>query len=421
MFIDPNMQPGTPGINPNQPLDFTGQGAKVAQQRKLAQYLRQKADAKAPQGEMVSGHYVNPSILQRLLPILQGYQAKQAEGAADEQDQNLSIQTEADANTWRGQLPQAIPATPREEDMMGNTMQQEAPAQPITRESILKHTLAGMRNPRTREEAGLVNQSLTSELSRSEDKEFKNEQARAGAQEKLEMKREQLAAEKAQLDMKLADRNLDRESRDAMQKRLLEMQAEWKSAERYARAQIAGIAAEARKAAAGGDKPLKNLPAAQSKSWIENSTALRNIDRAFKEVADNPKAFGASKVLPEWANSRMDPKGVAARAVVADIGSLKVHDRSGAAVTAAETPRLMPFIPRIHDDPATIVKKLENFKAHYEAIQQEILDYADMQGYKPPGAMSSKVAPNAPAAAAPIEKVIGGKTYVNKNGQWYEK
>jgi hypothetical protein len=63
-----------------------------------------------------------------------------------------------------------------------------------------------------------------------------------------------------------------------------------------------------------------------------------------------------------WLDQRADPKGVGPRAEVANIGSQKLHDRSGAAVPAAEFPRLKPFIPGTDDRAEAIITKLEKMK-----------------------------------------------------------
>ena len=120
-----------------------------------------------------------------------------------------------------------------------------------------------------------------------------------------------------------------------------------------------------------------------AKAYQENSNALRKIDTALGEVSKYPEAFGLQNLRGDAISQRVDPKGVTARAIVADIGSLKIHDRSGAAVTAAETPRLLPFIPNVNDRPEVVKKKLALFRKEYEAIQNDIGSmYSPEQGYK---------------------------------------
>lgn len=134
---------------------------------------------------------------------------------------------------------------------------------------------------------------------------------------------------------------------------------------------------------------LKDLPAPISKALMENNTSLRKIDQALQEVDAYPDALGVKNYLGDTIRQRSDPQGVNARALVADIGSLKIHDRSGAAVTAAETPRLKPFIPSATDDPATVKKKLNLFKQEYQAIQDDINStYTREQGYNQRGTVT---------------------------------
>jgi hypothetical protein len=152
-------------------------------------------------------------------------------------------------------------------------------------------------------------------------------------------------------------------------------------------------------------KPLKEIPATVNKAIIENDISLNKANRALdllqgKDVT-TPKgdvikgsadATGFWKGLtPQVILNNWDPGGVSTRAFVADIGSLKVHDRSGAAVTASETPRLKPFIPSIYDSPENAATKLINFKAEYEDIQRGLTEtYSREQGYRPSPVLSGK-------------------------------
>jgi hypothetical protein len=96
----------------------------------------------------------------------------------------------------------------------------------------------------------------------------------------------------------------------------------------------------------------------------------------------------------------MDPKGVDARAEVADIGSLKIHDRSGAAVTISESPRLMPFIPQATDDAVTVQKKLARLRTELHNESQALqTTYSREQGFKP-----SPVRPQATPPSRPLPK-----------------
>jgi hypothetical protein len=136
---------------------------------------------------------------------------------------------------------------------------------------------------------------------------------------------------------------------------------------------------------------LRPIPPSINTAIIENQTSGNQIDRAIALLSgqDLPgmtgdkNATGLKAYLPTGLLNRVDPSGVNARAEIADIGSLKIHDRSGAAVTASESPRLMPFIPLATDDRDTALKKLQRLKLEIDnssAAMKEI--YSTEQGYR---------------------------------------
>jgi len=139
-----------------------------------------------------------------------------------------------------------------------------------------------------------------------------------------------------------------------------------------------------------GEK-LKPIPPSVNTAIIQNQTANNQLDRAIALVSgvDLPgmkgdtSATGFKGYLPNAILNRVDPQGVSARAEIADIGSLKLHDRSGAAVTASESPRLMPFIPLATDDRETVLKKLNRLKLEVQNETSAMKDiYSKEQGFK---------------------------------------
>jgi hypothetical protein len=136
---------------------------------------------------------------------------------------------------------------------------------------------------------------------------------------------------------------------------------------------------------------LRPIPPSINTAIMENQKSGNQIDRAIALLSGqslpgmeaDKNATGWKGYLPGAILNRVDPTGVNARAEIADIGSLKIHDRSGAAVTASESPRLMPFIPLTTDDPETVLKKLQRFKLEVDsnsAAMNEI--YSKEQGYR---------------------------------------
>lgn len=174
-----------------------------------------------------------------------------------------------------------------------------------------------------------------------------------------------------------------------------------------AQAQAAGAGGAA---AAPAEKPAKPMPAAAAKAHLDNLTNLRRAERALalaegRNVDDakgDVDATGKKGYLPNQVLNRADPKGVDTRAAIADLGSLVIHDRSGAAVTAAEFPRLAPFIPSEKDDADTVKKKLKAFVSNYRAVSDDTKKFYEASGYRVPelSGLSPATTPPAPQRGA---------------------
>lgn len=136
----------------------------------------------------------------------------------------------------------------------------------------------------------------------------------------------------------------------------------------------------------------KAMPASAAAKMLENNANLKKAEQALALVQGKPiggaagdqNATGWKGFVPDVVLQRLDPRGVDARAALADLGSMVIHDRSGAAVTAAEFPRLKPFIPGVTDSPPTVRKKLDRFVREYRAIVEEAAEFYRGSGYKVP-------------------------------------
>jgi hypothetical protein len=158
-----------------------------------------------------------------------------------------------------------------------------------------------------------------------------------------------------------------------------------------------------------GKSTERALPTSAAQKIFENQQNLRRAEQALALVSGNDvkdengsvvlkgdaNATGYKGFLPDFILQRVDEQGNPARASIADLGSLIIHDRSGAAVTASEYPRLRPFIPLSTDKPQTAALKLKRFTDEYRKIGQEAADFYKESGYKvPTGALQ-------PSGAAP--------------------
>jgi len=146
------------------------------------------------------------------------------------------------------------------------------------------------------------------------------------------------------------------------------------------------------------EEKLKPIPANINTAISTNDLSIRQIQEALDMLKKNPDAIGLKNVLPGQMLDRADPKGVAARSAVGNIGSLVIHERSGSAVSGSEMQRL-GFIPTPTDRADVAKTKLESMlkwaKAQQEGLTQT---YGEDQGYKPNPTLSGKNAAPPPAA-----------------------
>lgn len=177
----------------------------------------------------------------------------------------------------------------------------------------------------------------------------------------------------------------------------------------------------------------KALPSGAAQKLFENQQNLRRAETAIAlmegkdvgEMKGDADATGWKGFMPDAWLQRFDPKGTDARAALADLGSLVIHERSGAAVSASEFPRLQPFIPKINDDPETVKKKLKRFAQVYRDVASETTNFYRESGYKVPDMQPTNngapaPSPGAPAAFKEGQTATGpkGEKIIYKNGQW---
>lgn len=138
--------------------------------------------------------------------------------------------------------------------------------------------------------------------------------------------------------------------------------------------------------------------AAVRREVSSNRAQIGVINEALAELAKYPEAVGLARMAGDAINQRVDPRGIPARAALSNIGSLRIHDRSGAAVTAKEFPRLRPFIPNVSDT-------YEKVKSNLEAMLRELeSETAELEKSTP--------APTATPPAGGKTITVNGKTFI---------
>ena len=170
------------------------------------------------------------------------------------------------------------------------------------------------------------------------------------------------------------------------------------------------------------DKPERMANDSVVKGIHGNLSSLRQLDDALATAQSHPEAFGLGQgnQVVSWAEQTL-PQGLGgspqtsidARAKVANIGSLKLHERSGAAVTASEFPRLAPFVPGAGDSAETVRTKLGNMRLILqESLRDQYDTYGPANGYKAvPGhasALGLEESGRDPKGSVPVPGKDGG-------------
>ncbi len=291
--------------------------------------LRQGA-GDMPKGQMVSGIYVAPHWSQQALPFVNALRGSVKEYDANRDQTNLDQQMAADAAQWMGARPQG-------QEVMLQGPQPEGVEGPLTgvtpptMQEKMEWAQRGQTNPLTRALAAQYGaDTLINEPVRQEQREFRSQEAVAARAARAEQWKAELEARAEAARQRAEDQRLSREERAAAAREANATRLQIAQLAADARRDAANIAAAARKGAADDKaKDLKPLPAAQSKAWVENETALGKIDSALGLLQDEKgeirrdarKSMSAAYALPfaEDVGQRMDPKGVPLRAAIAGV------------------------------------------------------------------------------------------------------
>jgi len=164
-------------------------------------------------------------------------------------------------------------------------------------------------------------------------------------------------------------------------------------------------------------KDLRPVPTIINTAVTQNQAVLNKINRAETLLQETPDATGIIKsITPDILLNRVDKQGTSVRALLAELAATKVHDLSGAAVSASEFARLKPFLPQPSDDVDTLKTKLTGMKTELTDILDATSQiYNEEQGYKPIPSLAPK--PATPADAPPVNALKEGHTTTFANGQ----
>jgi len=396
--------------------------------RKMADALRARGQV-TPQGQMVSGRFVAPSLLEQLVPLINtlGGVYKDQQATAAEAESGKAIRAARD--TWSSSLPQAVAArnvaTPDDSEDMPITHE---PAKPVTTGALLKHTLAGLNIPGNEKAASIYNAGALADLTREDNQAEKRDAAKSAAAAAREKMLAEMASKAELARQRSEDTRLSIEQRREAARQHTEMVGMIaKGNQELRRLQIETTAATAKenREAKAATAPGKLSAKEQSDldAWEASKVGLGQAIEGLKKA--DSKGTGwlagvAQNVIPGGqavVAKQRDPAMNAAIQQLTYWTDAIRHERFGSALTATEKASAMQYLPGEYDDKDELIRKAVGLQKIIEDNSRRLSIKGGPRPEKPgvaPGAAPTSAAP-------PVTKVINGKTYVQVNGQWYEQ
>lgn len=408
-------------FDPNAPLpDFAAQNADIERQRMMAAALR-KNSAPAPQSQMVGKQLVNPSWLQFLPGLLDKAQASYVDQQAAEANKQHTEDVKAVQENWTSSLPRTVAALPGRVALPGppdvNGSPELAPREAVPaklpdRDAILKATLAGLQIPGNKDAAMLWNKGMGDDLVR--------EDTQAARSEEGKLRRDAATADvKARLEQ--ARMKLEQEAKQGIDNNetKLEIARLMAEARKYGSDTMRGIAEL--KIGATGDKPAKPVP---DKIIATLRDAQNKSDFTAQAASTFKPEFGgmgglAKSTMGTWLGGNTEAANWW-KDYAKNTQLIERHAMFGSALTASEKSawRDADIAPGM--SPRLIQENLTKRQALSSKMYGRMRDQYSKSGYNVDDAFPAEgVAPA--AAPAGVTRTIGGKTYIQKNGQWFEQ
>jgi len=403
--------------------------ALEARQAKIAQLVKNASTtATMPQGQMISGRYVAPSWSQNLNAAIQPALSRYA--VDQEQAQLGKDQEEFDAADRRAAIAHAMSApqgTPEQRvspavlDDEGNRMPDAVtPGVPVTPQQKIAWAEQGMHIPSRKDLLTKLVSDLTIQepvreevrVEKRSDREDRQAESRATLVQQQILAREQFRQRADDALRRSEDTRFSIQQRaDAAREHNEAMQA------------IAQTRAEAAAAKAGQGKTMTSGTIKELGALEDNVSRIGTLRSEFKDEYGGLKGAAATIVggIPGistpasewWRNYRRESE------------LIERHALFGASLTAGEQKawKDADITPSMNAD--EIARRL----ARREIIARKVFDNAvdrhHRAGYNARDVFGEprSIAPegNFGPPAAPATKIINGKTYVQRNGQWYEQ
>lgn len=376
------------------------------QQQEIQQELlraQQMGQTPAPEGQMISGHYVPPSWSQQLVPILNKVLgARQQQMTLDQQRQLISSM-QANASNWTSKLPRASqvqtqvagPPTPA-----GQVPYRVDTVQP-TQQDMLAWAQQGQLNPLTKGLSDKYMQDVLIDAPKraqaTTDKRAELAQTQQAHRENLQ---EQLASRLQIVQMQLQNSQLDRQSREALAKQANDLKVQLAGQANETRLQIGAMRGQQAKPVP--ESVMKVMRGAQQQ--VDN---LNEVLGAFK-----PEYGGVGGVLKKtlgtWSPVASQNQNAAAdwwKQYENQAALTERHERFGTALSAGEQAAWKAATIAPGMNPAVIKRNLELRAKLADKIYQNSREQYISGGY--PAVADAFPVRDARAAGAPLAPMAG--------------
>lgn len=183
---------------------------ELMRQRQMAQMLQQQGQA--PQGQMVSGRYVQPSWTQYLASGLANYRGQKMSAEADAKQKAMAEALQAKKDAWLNSMPQDQQSQPVPVDPSGADpgVFQETPGKQATSDDYLMWALKGMQIDPQAAQLGMKMSD------RQEGRQMQQQQAQALREQRMQ-----------ELQIRMQDARLSAQERQQAQQEAARLQREF--------------------------------------------------------------------------------------------------------------------------------------------------------------------------------------------------
>jgi hypothetical protein len=355
-------------LNPEQML----QQQQILRQQKMAEMLMQQG-MQQPQGQMISGRYVAPSIFQNIAGLANTYMGQRGIERAEQAQLDLAKRLRADETSAMADYFQQIQPKPAQPAPAGyELIDAGTPAIPANRQAALANLIANPKaSPR------LQNFAFNKMIADPEAFTLSEGQKRIVVNPDGSYREVATGGQKPRAPVTVGNYLIDPVTEKVI----------FQAPEKPVAGQVVDTAngpmlvntrtAEASPIMAGG-KPLEpKLSSEQSKDITAINQQRATIDGAIVDVQKNKSAFsfgrGVAQNAPygESIAGRFEkPEDTQARAYVFNNVSAVIKERAGTAQSAQELTRLNSFLPATTDNAKQIVAKLEGFKQYLNDLEK---------------------------------------------------